>query len=103
MKKIHINNSQQNKLMEAKIIDFNTQEPIPQGNDLTDDDISLYTEIPNKEEVLNTLEQLIDKVMESATEVRDYILEYSDELDEDGNEYLRSIDKKMNYILTDLF
>ena len=92
MKKIHINENQEAVLNEdAKIIDLN----------------SFNTNIDNTEdeetEVMETLEDLVDSVMEAASEVREFIQANSGTLSEEKEEYMKHVDGKMSYILSELF
>ena len=96
MKKIHIKENQEAVVNEdAKITDLN----------------SFNTNIDNTEnesedeetEVMETLEALVDSVMEAASEVREFIQANSGTLSEEKEEYMKHIDGKMNYILSELF
>ena len=92
MKKIHIKENQEAIVNEdAKIIDLN----------------SFNTNIDNTEdeetEVMETLEALVDSVMEAASEVREFIQANSGTLSEEKEEYMKHVDGKMSYILSELF
>ena len=92
MKKIHIKENQEAVVNEdAKIIDLN----------------SFNTNIDNTEdeetEVMETLEALVDSVMEAASEVREFIQANSGTLSEEKEEYMKHVDGKMSYILSELF
>lgn len=92
MKKIHIKENQEAIVNEdAKIIDLN----------------SFNTNIDNTEdeetEVMETLEALVDSVMEAASEVKEFIQANSGTLSEEKEEYMKHVDGKMSYILSELF
>lgn len=92
MKKIHINENQKTIVTEdAEIIDINGLV----GNDNTDTD-------ENELSPLDTLESLVDDVMDAVEAVRDYYLA-NEGCFGDKESYAKKIDNKMSYILSDLF
>ena len=52
---------------------------------------------------LDTIESLVDDVMEAAAEVRNFIRNRAEEYDKDTEDYIKMVDDKMNYILSELF
>jgi hypothetical protein len=92
MKKIHINESQKAVINEdAEIIDING---LLGNNDINSDDGELSP--------LDTLESLVDDVMDAVEAVRDYYLANEGCFGEKES-YAKKIDNKMSYILSDLF
>jgi len=99
MKKIFINNNQVGKLNEdAKIVNFNSSLPVDavsEPDELIDSDDDVLSEF-------DTLDSLVDDVMEAAAEVRKYYYANKGCFGEE-EEYAKDIDDKMNFILSELF